>query len=137
VLSPVRLIVGILVLPALPFLVAQAHAGHRPGFQEVRQVVRSAIPRFLGFYVIVTAMASPVILVLAYLLDRPEAVAPSPFAVLTARLLIIPLFGTLSAIAVAGMSLDKLNGLQSVVDAVQLSPTTSFSSFLWLFFCLS
>jgi hypothetical protein len=118
VLTPLRLILALVADAAIPFLVAQAHQGHSAGLPEVKQVVERAIPRLLGFYLIVAILVGPPALLLIFLLYGPEPVVPSVFAVLLAKHLALPAAGAISAMAIAAISLHRLNAIKAVVVAV-------------------
>jgi hypothetical protein len=118
VVTPLRLILWLIAVAAIPFLVVEAHRGRRPPLADVAPVVKSALARLLGLSAITTLLLAPPILIGTYLLLGPDPVTPPPFAVLLGKLLVVPVLGAVGSIAVASISLDRLNALQALANAV-------------------
>ena len=116
--TPVRLLLSLIAAAAIPFLVVQAHRGLRPPVADVTPVVKSALPQLLGLYAIATLLLAAPLLIATYLVLGPDPVTPSPFAVLLGKLLVVPVLGAFTSIAIAGISLDRLNALKALANAV-------------------
>ena len=120
-LAPVHFVATLIVLPAVPFLVDRARAGVSPALFEVKRVVISALPRLLGFYLIVVMIAIAPTVVLLYIFSGPDPVVPSVLTIIAAKYLIFPSLGAVAGFAIAGISLHRLNGLQAFVDSVLIA----------------
>jgi hypothetical protein len=80
--------------------------------------VKSALPRLLGLCAITALPLACPILIGTYLVLGPDPVTPPPFAVLLGKLLVVPVLGAVGSIAVAAVTLDRLNALRALANAV-------------------
>ena len=106
---------------AVPYLVLQAQVSEHANLASTWKAVKPSLPRLLVLYLILIIPLLCLAALYNYLIRLPDISPESIAYSVAAKYLILPFVGAIMSFSLAGISIDRLNGFHTLVNAVSIS----------------